>query len=1395
MARRTSTESRRTSTRRSQVALRSVTPIGSHDSHVLVRLRKGREDGTKWVTELICFLFNAQGDVLQIHRGDKEQENNTRANVGSFTRFGNENVVIRRFESREAIQKEVLSVHLAEMHPSVEVVGVLVTYSAYEIAQHGWLNPCFVTCEAAGVADEGQRNFASEQPMRLFEYNYDPRSDSNSQTKAPDATYAVVCKIYRNVDNRSEWLFDGIGESGAVRSSVSASLRQPMQVYLLDIIPEIEIEHRNALNSVVSVCAALSYDEFLGIEQYFDDAGVDRRDFARLILLALLRSRPELQRPTRVTSLVALLYEMFDQIDINGDGAVDWEEFTTFCINMGLLTTNGKEVGKPDFYGAAYRQKLVGTRNFPYQIHRIRLMAGLRRIAVVENKSSVVLMYDTEMMLLHEMDHVLRLDTRRETAVCILDVDYVTSRNLVALSSNDNSISLWSVVNATSGAYVFAFKIGSRAPIPEIKWCNGLNRLVTVSSEGVQLWDLESRRVSTRLSHHQDRMTDCLELPDLKVVATCSFDRKIAILDIQTLKVEFVLEGHVQGVKQLDYMHGLLLSSGFEHQAYCWSVSSRTLITTLGGHQTSLIGACFVSSRSNIRSAMAVTGDDAGHFRLWDISMCLAGSAKPIISVVQSFDVSSPNLCRFRVFTCGMILNDPNKHRDSDNDLLDIITGSFQLYKFHVVTRSDDSSPVRFVTFNSISNWFVGSVDGCITIWNANSGVKIEDLIFIRDAEVCGIAFDLPRQRKLFIATSDGAIRLYNPITAMIMSKTVIHDGIISSLIFCPKSLCIITTGYDRRICVSHSSAGKTNLEILRTVENAHEFCISACAYSHELELLATGDDTGNIHVYDFEKLYLQFRCEGHSHEIQDLQFHYSAALLVSADGNGVVFIWCEPTIVWQAHEALITRIKPLPYPGALFSVSLDCSVKIWDATHVCIGTFSTIEVPKTPAHTSDAAKEEENAKSGWKYAHHTSSDARDAHAQITDEILRYIKRESKKYHVPVERGGTLLDELGPEALFSSHASHSSLPPNLVAIEAKLSSQTPFSKESLRSGIQQGLFGADETRRILDLSRNQRMPSSFSKVSLAPLGAPTEKSPTRKKKQDRVHPEGNEHKLPVMRTLQNFPIEIERRMASRFPSAQGLDIEPSVFLKEKLECWSPHKSLPKSTSKKRMTIKMDANVAILNNISLPEILSPNTLPEPTASAVSAGFEVEGSSLTAYASAPTLSVYSPWNDERSDDHGRSNIQRKMRIYEHSTVGDMGDMLEPKSMDKAESIRDRPRLIHRLSQPQLSIGPGTQGKKRLVQVGMSSSGSSASLNPFGPYYTLKQVMEFGAIIARFDQDFSGDIDKGEWVNMLQSFRPLFALSDMEAAEKLFHAIDRDDSGKISLKEILPMMVGVV
>jgi WD40 repeat protein len=458
-------------------------------------------------------------------------------------------------------------------------------------------------------------------------------------------------------------------------------------------------------------------------------------------------------------------------------------------------------------------------------------------------------MFDLDMNFLHELNCSEKLAAEKKAgekqqdvldSLEVLDAEHVPSRNALAVASSDLCISLWSIIDATVGSYVFNGKLAGRFPALFVKWCPPpLRRLFVAggATEQVQLWDLEVPMHAGAAPppppmilprHHAERLAACLDLPDTPYVATASFDHTITIWETvagvnaalggpsAVLTVAFVLRGHQQAVLTLDSAHTLLLSSGFEYQAYCWGISGRTLKTKLGGHHHCLMGAKFVST-SSTGPCLVVTGDQSGHFKLWDITRCAKGlTGNHLASMLQTFELHTPNLCRFRAFMISSSgaagvpekqqepHHEPGASANQESPACDIITGNLRLYRFSAFMQSvgspddaaDDTpgmSPTRCVVFNTVANTFVGVVENRITVWNGNSGAKIEEPVAVRDADICAIAFDSPRQRKLYIATSvrlffycvfyfsvviltvlpviwqDGAIRLYNPVTGALL--------------------------------------------------------------------------------------------------------------------------------------------------------------------------------------------------------------------------------------------------------------------------------------------------------------------------------------------------------------------------------------------------------------------------------------------------------------------------------------------------------------------------------------------------------------------------------------------------------------------------------------------------
>ncbi|RHY95099.1 hypothetical protein DYB37_002124 [Aphanomyces astaci] len=665
----------------------------------------------------------------------------------------------------------------------------------------------------------------------LCEYAYSPHDPSGGLFR--NAT--MVCKIYRDTRQRSHWVFNPIGEGMTCVSHCIVGLTRCAQLHLVDIIPDIDIPNVASLNSIQGICSALSSVEFLAFENKFPANGHDKRAFATCLCEGMVRSRPELRSEKRITALLSLLYEMFDQIDINGDCQVDWEEFTSFCVALGMISTKQSQLAE-------------GKGIFDFDGH-----------------------------FLHDKTSIAKSSVMKD-GLYVIDIDHVPGKNCFVVSSSDRAITVWSIVNAVKGQYVQSGKVVNHDMMMVVKWCPMLKLCLLSSVKSTSLWNVD---------------TYVLEIPATRLFATCSFDHNVAVWEADRMKVLFQFTGHTQvhyvvdiislAVMHLDCNGNVLVSCGFEHHARVWSIATRKhlvhpiwrvnlssddnngwllLSVMLTGHHYALLDVKLV--RHHSAKLFCVTGDTSGHFKIWDISRCIVDASRDAAVVLHTYTVNVVGSMA-PIFHSFAII--PEHKRTTE--LLDIWAGNFQVLRLVPEMVTSLQSPLQFVLYNQVSHTFTASIAGRITVWSGKSGVIIQEPIAITSAEVCAMCFDLPRQRKLF----DGRVSMFNPITGLLMD-------------------CLITNGTDDALSICNDVQGEGRLDPMRTIDNVHRAPMSACAYSSEHGLIATGDTNGHIRVHDFQRLSLIFRCDGHKGEVTALAFHRQCCVLFAGDSAGEVLVW-----------------------------------------------------------------------------------------------------------------------------------------------------------------------------------------------------------------------------------------------------------------------------------------------------------------------------------------------------------------------------------------------------------------------------------------------------------------------------------------------------------------------
>ncbi|KAI9983378.1 hypothetical protein PInf_007398 [Phytophthora infestans] len=131
---------------------------------------------------------------------------------------------------------------------------------------------------------------------------------------------------------------------------------------------------------------------------------------------------------------------------------------------------------------------------------------------------------------------------------------------------------------------------------------------------------------------------------------------------------------------------------------------------------------------------------------------------------------------------------------------------------------------------------------------------------------------------------------------------------------------------------------------------------------------------------------------------------------------------------------------------------------------------------------------------------------------------------------------------------------------------------------------------------------------------------------------------------------------------------------------------------------------------------------------------------------------------------------SNIERKLKLCQ-KIVANVCLMSSKPKVSKVRNEKEKPGSpASNLRQQTLTLAIA-QGK-----------------NPFGPHYTVKQVEQLAIRLARLDEDGSGDLDQHEW-KQLAEFCGLD--SNATSIDTLFHSLDRDSDGTISVRELLPSL----
>mmetsp|Transcript_68762 Transcript_68762/g.217467 ORF Transcript_68762/g.217467 Transcript_68762/m.217467 type:complete len:940 (+) Transcript_68762:3-2822(+) len=261
---------------------------------------------------------------------------------------------------------------------------------------------------------------------------------------------------------------------------------------------------------------------------------------------------------------------------------------------------------------------------------------------------------------------------------------------------------------------------------------------------------------------HDDWITKIRYMPWADAVVTCSMDSKLQCYDMSRRTCKWTAQGHKHGVYSFDVCrsYNFIASCGSERDIFLWNPFMGTPVATLAGH-TASVQDVLVSEENR---QMFSFSTDHKEIKVWDIRM---------MRCIQTIDDSNPNYsARMATFTfdpqrkvlvtgsskpevhprvrvknvvmppvCTAMYNDlfgsvVVGSIDYDISVYDVATGETN---FSFKATDDDSKLSSMCLDLSLRRLVTGGEDGAVRIWNFNNGKQIGQYVGNGYQEVCAV--------------------------------------------------------------------------------------------------------------------------------------------------------------------------------------------------------------------------------------------------------------------------------------------------------------------------------------------------------------------------------------------------------------------------------------------------------------------------------------------------------------------------------------------------------------------------------------------------------------------------------------------------------------------------------
>ncbi|XP_021564022.1 apoptotic protease-activating factor 1 isoform X4 [Carlito syrichta] len=507
-------------------------------------------------------------------------------------------------------------------------------------------------------------------------------------------------------------------------------------------------------------------------------------------------------------------------------------------------------------------------------------------------------------------EKLLEIKAHEDEVLCCA---FSTDDRFIATCSVDKKVKIW---NSVTGELVHTYEEHSE----QVTCCHFTNSshhllLATGSSDFfLKLWDLNQKRCRNTMFGHTSSVNHCRFSPDDNLLASCSADGTLKLWDVtsanerKSINVKHFFLNSEDPQEDMEVIvkccswsaDGARIMVAAKNKIFLWNIDSCSKVADCRGHLSWVHGVMFSPDGSSF-----LTSSDDQTIRLWETKKVCKNSAvvlKQEVDVVfqenEVMVLAVDHVRRLQLIngktgqidylteaqiSCCCLSPRLQYAAFGDEDgaieILELVNNRiFQ-------SRIGHKKAVQHIQFTADGKTLISSSDDlAIQVWNWQS----EEYVFLQAHREAVKDFRLLKNSRLLSWSFDGTVKVWNIITGRIEKDFVCHQDTVLSCDISPDATKFSSTSADKTAKIWSFQRLSPLLEL-----RGHEGCVRCCTFSADGALLATGDDNGDVRIWNALNGELLHLCapvteEGattHGGWVTSLCFSPDSRMLVSAGG------------------------------------------------------------------------------------------------------------------------------------------------------------------------------------------------------------------------------------------------------------------------------------------------------------------------------------------------------------------------------------------------------------------------------------------------------------------------------------------------------------------------------